>query len=116
MARGIVVIHGIGEQKKGDFLKEIVNPLVSYDALTEGRPIDLYLREHPKKRRLAGSERYRRIVWVTVGAALNRSYTMTGQEAASHARSASGALPERRGYYHPCSFDGLLLAQSLCPL
>lgn len=60
--------------------------MVSYDAMTEGRPIDAYLRAYPQRRKVAGSERYRRITWVTVGAALNRSYTMTEQEAASHAR------------------------------
>ncbi|MSQ22483.1 MAG: hypothetical protein EXR53_04145 [Dehalococcoidia bacterium] len=30
MARGIIVIHGIGEQKKGDFLSEVINPLAGF--------------------------------------------------------------------------------------
>ncbi len=30
MIRGILVIHGIGEQKKGDFLRDVVGPLARY--------------------------------------------------------------------------------------
>ncbi len=60
---------------------------ISYDAMTEERAIDLYLKAHPEKRFLAGSADPRHITWVTLGSALNRTYTMTEQAAAAHARS-----------------------------
>jgi len=59
---------------------------ISYDALTEGRPVDVYLRDHPEERNSPKTQRPRPITWITVGAALNRTYTMTGQLAEHHAR------------------------------
>ena len=59
--------------------------LISYDALTEGRPIDLFLRANPDRRRVPGSREWRRITWVTVGSATNRGYSMTRQPAGAHA-------------------------------
>ena len=60
--------------------------VTSYDAMTGGRPIDLYLREHQDKRNTPGSDQPRPFIWVTVGAALNRGYTITKLDVAAHAR------------------------------
>jgi nitrate reductase NapE component len=60
--------------------------VVSYDAMTKGRPIDLYLREHKDRRNIPGSDRPRPFIWVTVGAALNRGYTITRLDVAAHAK------------------------------
>jgi hypothetical protein len=60
--------------------------MASYDAITQGQPIDLYLREHQDQRNIPGSDQPRPFIWVTVGAALNRGYTITELDVAAHAR------------------------------
>jgi hypothetical protein len=60
--------------------------VASYDAITEGRPIDLYLREHKNQRNIPGSDQPRPFIWVTVGPALNRGYTITELDVAAHAK------------------------------
>ena len=59
---------------------------VSYDALSAGRRVDRFLRENPVLRHRPGGQGFRRINWVTVGAALNRTYIMTLEGPSEHAR------------------------------
>lgn len=59
---------------------------VSYDALTEGRPVDVYLKAHPEERNITNTQTPRHITWITIGAGLNRTYTMTEQQVGHHAR------------------------------
>ena len=59
--------------------------LVSYDVLTEARPIDMHLRANPDQRNVAGTQTCRYISWVTVGAAMNRGFSITGRPAGAHA-------------------------------
>ena len=58
---------------------------VCYDALTEGRPVDRFLQENSDFRYRPDAQGSRRINWVTVGAALNRTYFMTRVGASAHA-------------------------------
>ncbi len=59
---------------------------ISYDTLTEGRPVDVFLKAHPEWRAIPTNQKVRRISWITVGAALNRTYTMTESQVGHHAR------------------------------
>lgn len=83
------VVIGMLQDEKVESITVIAHSfgtVTSYDAMTEGRPVDLYLREHKDQRNIPGSDQPRPFIWVTVGAALNRGYTITRLDVAAHAR------------------------------
>ncbi|MSQ22482.1 MAG: hypothetical protein EXR53_04140 [Dehalococcoidia bacterium] len=76
--------------------------VISYDALTEGWPVDVHLKANPEERNNPNTQRPRRITWITIGAALNRTYTITEQQTGNPARrrftspvAASLRMPEQ---------------------